>query len=148
MRCWPIARSCGRRLKRALRISAQADRCLCRTIRPDGIGKRSAPRDLPDLSLRESATRPRPLADCARLAGDPIPDGKRIKKLQGFKENLYRLRGAVTNDRTHGNTNSVVCLWLMPFMSSCRTGMRRPGSLTIHEWDSLKSRSCPAFPDR
>jgi mRNA-degrading endonuclease RelE of RelBE toxin-antitoxin system len=32
------------------------------------------------------------LADCARLAGDPIPDGKRIKKLQGFKENLYRLR--------------------------------------------------------
>lgn len=26
------------------------------------------------------------LADCARLAGDPIPDGKRIKKLQGFKE--------------------------------------------------------------
>ena len=32
------------------------------------------------------------LADCARLADDPIPDGKRIKKLQGFKENLYRLR--------------------------------------------------------
>jgi len=32
------------------------------------------------------------LADCARLANDPIPDGKRIKKLQGFKESLYRLR--------------------------------------------------------
>ena len=32
------------------------------------------------------------LADCARLVDNPIPDGKRIKKLQGFKENLYRLR--------------------------------------------------------
>jgi len=32
------------------------------------------------------------LADCVRLADDPIPDGKRIKKLQGFKGNLYRLR--------------------------------------------------------
>ena len=32
------------------------------------------------------------LADCARLADDPIPDGKRIKKLQGFKDSLYRLR--------------------------------------------------------
>ena len=32
------------------------------------------------------------LADCARLADDPIPDGKRIKKLQGFREALYRLR--------------------------------------------------------
>ncbi|BFU93797.1 MAG: hypothetical protein NTNFB02_05190 [Nitrospira sp.] len=32
------------------------------------------------------------LNDCARLADDPIPDGKRIKKLQGFKDNLYRLR--------------------------------------------------------
>ncbi len=32
------------------------------------------------------------LADCARLAGNPIPDGKRIKKLQGYKEPLYRLR--------------------------------------------------------
>ncbi|MBA5867437.1 MAG: type II toxin-antitoxin system RelE/ParE family toxin [Nitrospira sp. CR1.3] len=32
------------------------------------------------------------LADCARLAEDPIPDGKRIKKLQGFREPLYRLR--------------------------------------------------------
>lgn len=29
---------------------------------------------------------------CARLADDPIPDGKRIKKLKGYKENLYRLR--------------------------------------------------------
>ncbi len=32
------------------------------------------------------------LADCSRLADDPIPDGKRIKKLKGFKQNLYRLR--------------------------------------------------------
>ena len=32
------------------------------------------------------------LADCTRLAYDSIPDGKRIKKLQGYKENLYRLR--------------------------------------------------------
>lgn len=32
------------------------------------------------------------LADCARLAENPIPDGKRIKKLQGFKDSLYRLR--------------------------------------------------------
>jgi len=32
------------------------------------------------------------LADLARLAEDPIPDGKRIKKLKGFTEPLYRLR--------------------------------------------------------
>jgi mRNA-degrading endonuclease RelE of RelBE toxin-antitoxin system len=32
------------------------------------------------------------LADCRRLADDPIPDGKRVKKLQGFKDALYRLR--------------------------------------------------------
>jgi mRNA-degrading endonuclease RelE of RelBE toxin-antitoxin system len=32
------------------------------------------------------------VADCSRLADDPVPDGKRIKKLQGYKENLYRLR--------------------------------------------------------
>lgn len=32
------------------------------------------------------------LADCTNLASNPIPDGKRIKKLQGFKESLYRLR--------------------------------------------------------
>ena len=32
------------------------------------------------------------LADCARLADAPIPDGKRIKKLQGFQVPLYRLR--------------------------------------------------------
>lgn len=31
-------------------------------------------------------------ADCARLADNSIPDGKRIKKLQGYKVNLYRLR--------------------------------------------------------
>ena len=32
------------------------------------------------------------LADCARLASDPVPDGKRMKKLQGYEEHLYRLR--------------------------------------------------------
>lgn len=32
------------------------------------------------------------LTDCACLDGNPIPDGKRIKKLQGYKEPLYRLR--------------------------------------------------------
>ncbi len=32
------------------------------------------------------------LSDCARLADNAIPDGKRIKKLRGFKEVLYRLR--------------------------------------------------------
>lgn len=32
------------------------------------------------------------LADCRRLADDPIPDGKRIKKLKRSKGNLYRLR--------------------------------------------------------
>lgn len=30
--------------------------------------------------------------DCSRLANDPIPDGTRIKKFHGYKENLYRLR--------------------------------------------------------
>jgi len=32
------------------------------------------------------------LADCARLADNPFPDGKRIKKLQGLREPIYRLR--------------------------------------------------------
>lgn len=32
------------------------------------------------------------LTDCTRLGNDPIPDGKRIKKLQGYKDNLYRFR--------------------------------------------------------
>ncbi len=32
------------------------------------------------------------LTDCRRLALDPIPDGKRIKKLKGFRTPLYRLR--------------------------------------------------------
>ena len=32
------------------------------------------------------------VADCSRLADDPVSDGKRIKKLQGYKKNLYRLR--------------------------------------------------------
>ena len=32
------------------------------------------------------------LTDCRRLAQDPIPDSKRIKKLNGFHVPLYRLR--------------------------------------------------------
>jgi len=32
------------------------------------------------------------LTDCRRLAQDPTPDGKRIKKLKGFRAPLYRLR--------------------------------------------------------
>jgi mRNA-degrading endonuclease RelE of RelBE toxin-antitoxin system len=44
------------------------------------------------------------LADCARLADDPIPDGKRIKKLQGFRTALYRLRAR--DYRLYTNRNS------------------------------------------
>lgn len=45
-----------------------------------------------DLEAFPSKQAEQILADCRRLADDPIPDGKRIKKLQGYKENLYRLR--------------------------------------------------------
>jgi mRNA interferase RelE/StbE len=45
-----------------------------------------------DLDAIPSKQADQILADCRRLADDPVPDGKRIKKLQGFKENLYRLR--------------------------------------------------------
>jgi mRNA-degrading endonuclease RelE of RelBE toxin-antitoxin system len=45
-----------------------------------------------DLDAIPSKQAEQILADCRRLANDPIPDGKRIKKLQGFKGNLYRLR--------------------------------------------------------
>jgi len=45
-----------------------------------------------DLEVIPSKQAEQILADCRRLAGDPIPDGKRIKKLQGFKDPLYRLR--------------------------------------------------------
>jgi len=48
-----------------------------------------AQRDLDELPAKITA---QILADCSRLADNPVPDGKRIKKLQGFKENLYRLR--------------------------------------------------------
>ena len=48
-----------------------------------------AQRDLDGLSDRITN---QILSDCARLADDPIPDGKRIKKLRGFKDVLYRLR--------------------------------------------------------
>jgi hypothetical protein len=58
----------------------------------------------------------------------------------------WRWEHAVTTNKIHGKTNAVVSLWLMPFMSSCRTGTLQPGSLTIHEWGSLKNRSYPAFP--
>jgi len=45
-----------------------------------------------DLETFPSKQADQILADCRRLADDPIPDGKRIKKLQGYKDNLYRLR--------------------------------------------------------
>ena len=45
-----------------------------------------------DLDFLPSKIAKQILADCARLADDPIPDGKRIKKLRGFKQILYRLR--------------------------------------------------------
>ena len=45
-----------------------------------------------DLDQFASRVTKQILSDCARLAKDPIPDGKRIKKLQGYKENIYRLR--------------------------------------------------------
>jgi mRNA-degrading endonuclease RelE of RelBE toxin-antitoxin system len=32
------------------------------------------------------------IEDIRRLSSNPIPEGKRIKKLKGFKEDLYRLR--------------------------------------------------------
>ena len=71
----------------------------------------------------------------------------RLVRLGGASPSPKRRRyHAVTNNRAHGKTNAVVSLWLMPFMSSCRTGTLQLGSLTIHEWGFLKSRSCPAFP--
>lgn len=45
-----------------------------------------------DLDAFPSKQAEQILTDCRRLADDPIPDGKRIKKLQGFKDTLYRLR--------------------------------------------------------
>jgi mRNA-degrading endonuclease RelE of RelBE toxin-antitoxin system len=45
-----------------------------------------------DLDAFPNRITKRLLADCTRLANNPIPDGKRIKKLQGYEENLYRLR--------------------------------------------------------
>jgi len=45
-----------------------------------------------DLDALPSKQAEQILTDCRRLAENPIPDGKRVKKLQGFKENLYRLR--------------------------------------------------------
>ena len=51
------------------------------------------------------------LADCTRLADNPIPDGKRIKKLQGFREALYRLRAGdyrvVSSDPALASTSCV-----------------------------------------
>lgn len=45
-----------------------------------------------DLDAIPSKQAEQILADCRRLVDDPIPDGKRVKKLQGFKDALYRLR--------------------------------------------------------
>ena len=45
-----------------------------------------------DLDAFSNRIREQILADCTRLGKDPVPDGKRIKKLQGYKVNIYRLR--------------------------------------------------------
>jgi len=45
-----------------------------------------------DLDSFPNRIRNQILADCTRLGKDPVPDGKRIKKLQGYKVNIYRLR--------------------------------------------------------
>ena len=45
-----------------------------------------------DLDALASKIADQILAGCRRLADDPFPDGKRVKKLRGFKEDLYRLR--------------------------------------------------------
>jgi len=45
-----------------------------------------------DLDSFPNRIRKQILADCTRLGKDPVPDGKRIKKLQGYKVNIYRLR--------------------------------------------------------
>jgi mRNA-degrading endonuclease RelE of RelBE toxin-antitoxin system len=45
-----------------------------------------------DLDSFPNRIRRQILADCTRLGKDPVPDGKRIKKLQGYKANIYRLR--------------------------------------------------------
>jgi mRNA-degrading endonuclease RelE of RelBE toxin-antitoxin system len=39
-----------------------------------------------DLDTIPSKQAEQILADCRRLADDPVPDGKRIKKLQGLKK--------------------------------------------------------------
>jgi mRNA-degrading endonuclease RelE of RelBE toxin-antitoxin system len=62
------------------------------------------------------------LSDCARLARDCIPDGTRIKKLQGFKENRYRLRAG--DNRivfTHSGIriDSVSVLSKLDFQKAC-----------------------------
>jgi mRNA-degrading endonuclease RelE of RelBE toxin-antitoxin system len=45
-----------------------------------------------DLDSFPNRIRNQILADCTRLGKHPVPDGKRIKKLQGYKVNIYRLR--------------------------------------------------------
>jgi mRNA-degrading endonuclease RelE of RelBE toxin-antitoxin system len=45
-----------------------------------------------DLDSFPNRIRNQILADCTRLGKDPVPDGKRIKKLQGYKVKIYRLR--------------------------------------------------------
>jgi len=41
-----------------------------------------------DLDAFPNRIREQILADCTRLGKDPVPDGKRIKKLQGYKVNI------------------------------------------------------------
>ncbi len=48
-----------------------------------------AERDLDDLPEK---IHKQIVCDIQTLATHPFPDGKRIKKLKGFKEKLYRLR--------------------------------------------------------
>ena len=75
------------------------------------------------------------LADCARLADDPSPDGKRIKKLQGFREALYRLRAGdyrVVFTRSGTRIDMCVC-------SASRT-FRRP--IDLQESARTRRRVC------
>lgn len=45
-----------------------------------------------DIDRLPEKIRRQVVEDLQRLETQPFPDGKRIKKLKGFKEDLYRLR--------------------------------------------------------
>jgi len=45
-----------------------------------------------DIERLPAKIRRQVIDDLQRLEAQPFPDGKRIKKLKGFKEDLYRLR--------------------------------------------------------